>query len=219
MRLIGTFIISLSMLAFMPETLAQGVPQQEAQPQQEKIETPLREKARPSHLEGGIRGFVWGLPPTVILENEKATFVGNDEGILFFLDEVWGERATIGYEFMDNKLYRAKIFIEKEYSNRQRPLDDLMRIRADLVKTYGEPVSEKFVWHNEREKNFPPAWGWAIFRSELEIIAQWQDEETLITAYLGSPKIFETELSVTYESYDAKKALETEAAKDFLILP
>ena len=64
---------------------------------------------------GDLRGFFWGLSPTVILEHEPAYFLGEENGSLFYQDYYDDIKVTIGYEFVDNKLWRAKTFNEKFY--------------------------------------------------------------------------------------------------------
>ncbi len=168
---------------------------------------------------GVLRGFVWGLPPTIILEHEEGTFMGEDKGALFYLDYIRGLKATIGYEFLNNKLWRARIFIEKKYTNMQHRLDDLLIIQADLTKRYGKPVKEEFKWVKATDKNFPESWGWAIYRSELFITVVWQDEETEVTAYLGAKKQYDPELIVTYVDRRTKQALIKGKAQSLLKAP
>ena len=73
-----------------------------------------------------VRGFIWGLPKEFITDNEKATFVGEEDNILFFLDNILGVRSTIGYEFEDNKLVRVRIFNERHYTEQQQRIEDLI---------------------------------------------------------------------------------------------
>lgn len=168
-------------------------------------------------LMGALRGFVWGLSPTVILENEKATFLGEEDGtLLFYLDYVRGLRSTIGYEFFDNKLWRANIVIEKKYTDTQDRIRDLLVIQEDLTRRYGEPVSEEFKWEKDTDKNFPDSWGWAVYRSELFITIVWQNEETEVTAYLGAKREYDPELIVTYFDRRTKEALEEDKAQKLL---
>ncbi len=182
------------------------------------------QKEPPVNLQGALRGFIWGLPPTVILENEKATFVGEEDGRLFYLDYIQNMRSTIGYDFMDNKLWRARIFIEKKYYNTQERIRDLMKIRKDLVKRFGDPVDEAMVWYNNKEKNWPESWGWAVLRGEMMMTIVFRDEETEVVVFLGAreklnPNLDDPEFNVTYTSLDYKNRLVEDANKNSLKLP
>lgn len=152
---------------------------------------------RPELL-GALRGFVWGLPPTVILENEKATFLGEENGTLFYKDYVRDMQVTVAYEFHENKLWRARTFIENEYIDPYDRIEHLIQIRSDLTKRFGEPVDEKFEWLKETEKNFPKKWGWAVFRGELFITIKWQNQETEVVAFLGAPEYLKPKFDITY---------------------
>ncbi len=164
------------------------------------------------NLDGALRGFVWGLPPTVILENEKATFVGEEDGRLFYLDYILEMRSTIGYDFMDDKLWRARVFIEKKYLDTQERLEDLMKIRKALVQRFGDPVDEQMVWHDNREKNWPDSWGWAVLRGELMMTIVFRNAETEVVVFLGAreklnPNLDDPEFNITYTSLDYKNRL------------
>lgn len=168
---------------------------------------------------GVVRGFVWGLPPTLILEEEEGTFLGEENGALFFLDYIRGLKCTIAYEFSENKLWRIRIFIEKNYFQPQDRLRDLLVVQADLDRRYGKPVKEEFKWVNEREKDWPDNWGWAVYRGELFVTLEWQDKETDVTAFLGARKKFEPQFNITYESRAIKEAKALEIEGNLLKAP
>lgn len=170
-------------------------------------------------LIGVLRGFVWGLPPTVILEHEKAIFLGEENGSLFYKDYVRDMQVTIAYEFFDNKFWRAKTFIEKEYSKPQDRIEDLIKVRSDLTKRFGEPVSEEFKWLKDTEKGYPHYWGWAVFRSELFITIKWRNKETEITAYLGAKEYLQPEFNITYVDLEADKVMRMQKRKNLLQVP
>lgn len=191
---------------------------------QELTQESVQEKDVVENIDGALRGFVWGLPPTVILENEKATFVGEDDGRLFYLDYIQDMRSTIGYDFIDDALWRARIFIEQKYYDPQERIRDLMKIRKDLVKRFGEPVDEAMVWYNNKEKNWPESWGWAVLRGEMMITIIFRDKETEVVAFLGTrqrlnPNLDDPEMNITYTSLKYKNQLKGAAEEDFLKLP
>lgn len=195
------------------------VPVSHAQTRSSPAPEKAEEKSEDKSFLGVFRGFVWGLPPTIILEHEQGTFMGEEEGRLFYLDYIRGIKSTIGYEFLDNKLWRARIFIEKIYTNVQHRLDDLMTIRADLTKRYGAPVKEEFKWVKDTDKNFPESWGWAIYRSELFITIIWQDAETEVVAYLGAEKQYDPQMVITYTDRQVKETQAKNARKTLLKAP
>jgi hypothetical protein len=192
-----------------------------------------KEELLSKKLDGVLRGYVWGLPPTLILESEKGTFVGAESGRLFYIDDIEiGDsdsdlktvRATIGYDFKEDQLWRARVFIEKKYLDPRERINDLMRIRKELVKQYGDPVDEIMVWHDNREKNWPESWGWAVLRGEMTMTILFQDGETLVRVFLGTreklnPNLHDPEFNITYTSLEKINAPEKPESDDFLQLP
>ncbi len=167
-----------------------------------------------------VRGFVWGLPRSIILEEEKAIFVEESNGALFYVDTIRGIRSSITYEFEDDKLYRVRIFSEKKYPRPQDRMEDLVKIKRDLVKRFGDPKEEKFEWLNDTDKKYPESWGVAVYRGDLSITINWDGTRSDVSAYIGSYKPYKPVLLVTYEDAKAKKAkIEEKAAEDLKILP
>lgn len=205
-------VILILMFCFVPT----AIKAQETQtPNEQRLSAKQKEVFLNKNLDGVLRGFVWGLPPTVILENERGTFAGQEdigEGDvrLFYLDYIKGMRSTIGYDFKNDQLWRARIFIEKKYSNPQERLEDLMTIRKDLVKRFGQPVDETMTWYDNKERNWPDSWGWAVLRGELMMRIVFRNKETEVVAFLGAkqklnPRIEDPDLNVTYTRLSAKK--------------
>lgn len=190
------------------------------------------------NLDGVLRGFVWDLPPTLILESEKGTFAGEEDmgdaaSRLFYVDnidigdidtEIKSVRASIGYEFLNDQLWRARVFIEKKYLDTQERIEDLMRVRKNLVNIYGEPVDEQMVWHGNREKNWPDSWGWAILRGELMMTIIFRNAETEVVVFLGArqrlnPNLDDPEFNITYTSLEKIETFQNLKKQDLLKLP
>lgn len=184
-----------------------------------KTPTPEQEAILKKDLTGVLRGFVWGLSRTVILENEQAPFMGEENGTLLYLDYIRGIKSTIAYEFEDDKLWRARIFIEKKYSVMQDRINDLLLVNEDLTRRFGEPVKEEFLWKDKAEKNLPENWGWAVYRGELFITIVWQNKETEVTAYLGAKKLYNPVFNVTYVDRHAKHSNNKKQVDKFLLAP
>ncbi len=212
LRLYLIFMVMLSCLVFapylVPTSYAQAVEKLTYANENEILDT------------ADVRGFIWGLPRSIILAEEKATFVEEEDGALFYVDYIRGIKASITYEFEDDKLFRVRIFSEKDYPNPQDRMEDLVKMKRDLDKRFGEPEEENFEWKKDTDKKFPESWGWAVYRGELLITLKWQSATTFVSAYLGASKPYYPVLSVTYEDAKAKKAkMERKAAEDIKILP
>lgn len=155
---------------------------------------------------GNVRGFIWGLPPEIIKQEEKGSFVEQDEeGRLFFVDMMLGMKVSITYEFENNKLIRAQIFSEKKYPYPQERIEDLVKIKKNISLQLGEPKQENFKWIKDTDKQYPESWGWSVYRGDLIIDIVWDTPDSYVTTYLGAPKPFSPVFVVTYEDARTKK--------------
>ena len=156
--------------------------------------------------EAHVRGFVWGLPSAVVKEQEPGTLIEQaEDGALFFVDHIDGVKSSLTYEFENDRLYRTRIFSERIYTRPQDRINDLATIKRYLDARFGEPIKEDFEWLSERDKKFPDQWGWTVYRGELNITITWQDEETFVTAFLGSKKPYDPVLFFVYEDAKARQ--------------
>jgi hypothetical protein len=159
--------------------------------------------------QANVRGFIWGLPKEIIKAEEQANFAEKSEDgkILYYVDRIRGIKSSINYEFDNNKLTRVRIFSEKSYFYPQMRMDDLIKIKRDLDKRFGEPLEQNFIWTgDDYDKDYPKMWGYAILGGNLQIVITWQDAETFVTAYAGTKNGTRPVLFVTYEDRKAKEA-------------
>ncbi len=162
-------------------------------------------------IEGAdFRDFIWGVTPAIVKENETATFASEDENFLFFIEELWGIRTIIGYEFSENKLVRGRLFLEKIYGDQAKRIEELITIQSDLEKRWGKPSSQLFRWKDDREKDYPKYWGWAIYRAELDIKVTWEVGDTEVILFTGASQPHKPEISIDYASKTHLKKIQTD---------
>ena len=102
-RVLGLFLTVGLLLLLMAADVSRANEAKDEAARDITTMTPAERQALLSKdLTGALRGFVWGLPRVVILENEKATFVGEDDRRLFYLDHILGMRSLIGYDFLND---------------------------------------------------------------------------------------------------------------------
>lgn len=212
--LVASLFFALPVAAQLLEPEEKQIKPIQVPPTKPGLETP--EDIR---LKGVLRGFIWGLPPTVILENEKGTFMEEEEGRLVYLDYIRGMKSTIAYEFLENKLWRAFVYIEERYRDPQDYIRKLMVIAEDLTIRYGQPIEEQFIWRDDKEKNYPENWGWAVLKGDLYIRFKWQNAQSEVVAYLGTTTPLKPDLRVTYTDRVTKQALGVDEAKPLLVMP
>lgn len=195
----------LTMLVILMSMLFAGAPIADSYAQ--NLEGLSYEEAAKILDQADIRGFVWGLPSSIIKAEEKAIFVEEDEtGALFYVDTIRDLKSSVTYEFENDKLFRVQTFIEKKYSKPQERVQDLVKIKQDLVRRFGEPESEEFDWATDTDKGSPEVWGWTVYRGELTITLKWKTSRSLVTVYLGSPTKYDPIFVITYEDRLAHEA-------------
>ena len=174
-----------------------------------------------------VRGFIWGLPPEIITEGEKGTFIGNEieskgEQVTFFIDKIFNVRSTIGYEFKNDKLWRVKVFNEKKYHDPQDRIEDLLKIQNYFTERYGDPIQENFFWKNNEQRNTVDNWGWALYRGNLAIEMLWQTVDSNIRISLKSPEPLDPEFIIIFEDkkmMDSLYVIELEGQKPEPLIP
>lgn len=157
-----------------------------------------------------FRGFIWGLTPEIVKEEERSTFIDEDTSaagtILLYIDKIDGKKHSISYSFVDNKLSKIVIGNEKKYLKDQDRIDDLVKWNNMISETYGEPISEDMKWRPSEDRDKPDRWGWAVYRGELFITTQWRKGDTLVTTYLGATEKYFPKLTLTYEKIAERSA-------------
>jgi len=132
---------------------------------------------------------------------------------LFFDDKVYGRYAIIAYEFLDNKLNRARIDIIQRSSDPQGWFDLMMDAQLDLTEKFGAPQSQNMIWRDETEKNYPPNWPAAMMAGDMDMTASWLglaypdvyarapegSYDTRVELILRTPELFRPQLSFLYE--------------------
>lgn len=155
-----------------------------------------------------VRGFVWGVTVDDIKEYEKGKFLGEDGELIYYEGEMFSETVALTYEIIDEELNAMQAVIRKFFSRPQDRIDMMLSIKEQISEEYGEPIEENFIWSDNREKYYPQFWGWAVYRGELSIETIWQDDNTVVTAKLWSPKQYHPQISVTYENRLTHERLE-----------
>ena len=191
-----------------------------------------------------VRGFIWGLPPEAILENEKGQLLEALENTLplietssplsssltapprseeadsfiVFLDNIDMAprdevplyiRSLIAYQFVEDSLQEVRITQEEDYFNPQDQIDDLLTIEASLVDKFGAPTHREFIWRDDREKNYPARWGWAVFRGNLDIQSVWETPHSLIILKLNGRNSYNPELALIFRKAEIFEGKET----------
>ena len=175
-------------------------------------------------LSGVVRGFIWEVPPTVILENETGQFMDRfGDNLMYLAQFKLGDfidfKSTISYEFQNNKLWRVHVINEEHYPRPQDRIELLGEIQKELETKFGKPVSEEFKWYDDKDKNWPQSWGWAVYRGDLFITIKWQTPNTTVSLSLGAKEELQPRIDLVYESREIKEVQDQEQVRKLLQAP
>lgn len=156
---------------------------------------------------GDVRGFVWGVTPEDVKHFERVVLFDEIENTLFFIDKVNGIKTLISYEFVDNKLWRVGMEMQKDdYPIPQDIIKDFVRFQVGLNKRYGEMTRTKLDWSHDFYKDKPNRWGLAVYNGHLKMRMDWQSSKTDVMMTL-SAKDYDYDFKMTFESRAIKKAV------------
>lgn len=130
-----------------------------------------------------FRNTSWGMNQTQVVRLEGNPAVReNSDGldIIQYPEKILEMDCMIGYVFTDNKLAKARYsFLVKHVDNNQY-FQDYRNIKDILIQKYGNPESEKTLWHEKAYRNDQSNWGLALSLGHLEFDSLWLDSETEI---------------------------------------
>ena len=135
-------------------------------------------------------------------ENERLLYKTNLDGLDF----------QLGYEFVDNKLFRAIYFLESEHTNKNAYINDFKSFKDILKEKYGEPIRDDVIWKRNLYKDDPDDWGFAVSLGHLAFKTDWQTPRTDISIFLTGDN-YEIVLGIVYSSNEFSE-LQKEKVKE-----
>lgn len=167
-------------------------------------------------LADDFRGNSWGNSISDVKKQEKATFVSEEKGCLYYEGIVADIiNVSIVYRFFDGHLSEGVYFSQESYVNRNLYIRDYERLKELLIKKYGEPDSDKTVWRNRLYKDNPEKWGTAISIGHLAYMAEWNTKTTRITTGLTGSN-FDVRHGVFYNEKASEKEREKQEEEQML---
>lgn len=174
-----------------------------------------------------VRNFIWGVSPQDVQSFEVGKVLKYEGDNLFYSDTIYGKESTIGYQFLSGQLNRVRIDIHQHLPNPQDWIVLLMDVQKDLTARWGAPFSEEFIWHDDEEKAFPPNWGLAVMKGEMEASMRWVGNDTFVEVSLEARGKMRPILTIDYQykapknrkRNDAQSAPVVNGVNDPLLMP
>lgn len=143
----------------------------------------------------------WGMSAEEVKQREQATFIGEEDGTIFYKDLLDGQKVTIAYLFVDGKLWRGAYLLDEKFSNDNKYVDAYLGIVSSLTEKYGKPTSEDTYWSKDHYKGRYEKRGMAYAVGDVETQADWDKEGTSIFAKIDGND-FTISVKVLYSSKD-----------------
>ncbi|MFC5449064.1 copper amine oxidase N-terminal domain-containing protein [Paenibacillus aestuarii] len=154
-----------------------------------------------------FRNVKWGMSREEIKNLEKVKFLGEQDGNLYYSDEILGIKMAVYYEFIDNKLVRAILVHNDTHFNNKDYILDYNTMKKALNNKYGNSTSDQLIWQDDIYKNSPDDYGLAVQAGHLEYLTKWDLKETNITEYMYG-KDFKFSFTVEFKSKEYKDLLD-----------
>jgi hypothetical protein len=156
-----------------------------------------------------FRGMSWGDSSEKVKELEKWEHVVDLDNASVYEGMLFGWDTTLLYGFSADRLTGGIYRFDQTYVNANQYLNDFERVKAALVKKYGEPESDIWRWKDRLYRDKPEMYGDAVERGSLELEAEWDFPDTLIVLSLKGEN-YEASFTLAYKSLDFIDTMRTE---------
>ncbi|MDN3495203.1 hypothetical protein QL996_04630 [Planococcus sp. APC 4015] len=159
--------------------------------------------SKPGSLAGDFRGVAWGASVVDVRSRENADPVFAGDGLLVFSERLADMDSEAVYIFDGGRLTRAKYIFREQFTSPNRYLGAYSRVQILFTAKYGDPESDRTIWHDELYRDDPDSWGNAVQRGDLTLLSSWTTRQTEIGLLLHGND-YEAHLEVEYVSIELK---------------
>jgi hypothetical protein len=181
-----------------------------------EFEKDLSQKPKISNFD--FRKCKWGMSKKQVKATESGRIERDDETVLAYSGKVSDMNCLIAYIFVENKLVRAKYAFIPKHSNQNDYILDYKNVKENLIKKYGEPISDDSYWRDKLYQDDISQWGFAISLGHLRYSALWETESSEIFLDLSGEN-YHVDLASEYTSKQYKgleeKAKEKKSKDEF----
>ncbi len=146
-----------------------------------------------------FRKTKWGMNKAQVREIEKNILFQEEEWLLAYWGNAGGFDCLIVYIFAEGKLVRGRYIFTISHTNKNDYLIDYKKVKKILIKKYGKPIKDRYIWRNDLFRNNYQKRGLAISIGHLVYFAQWELPDTYISLILYGEN-FEISLELEYQS-------------------
>lgn len=148
-----------------------------------------------------VRGTTWGMTRAEVKSAETAELLGEQNGRVFFKDQISGITMSVMYSFTDAGLWQIALQTMEKHTNDNQYILEFEELKRLLTAKYGEPYEAQDSWKGGQSvyKSRPEHHGQAISMGYLVKGAKWRTEDTEIGLIVHGSN-FKINLAILYES-------------------
>ena len=159
-----------------------------------------------------FREINWGMSPKEVKKAEESNLKFKEESIdnkigfsiLYFGNEA-GIDCYIRYVFENEKLAEVMLHTVVQHKDENQHISDYNQWKKFLTNKYGEPIQDMMEWKNEKYKEKPEKWGYAVLLKHLSYQTKWETPNTNIILVLQGTEFANNKQIVLVNHYISKE--------------
>jgi hypothetical protein len=111
--------------------------------------------------------------------------------VIRYKRSIMAKNCLVEYIFDNNRLVTARYNLLEKYADKNRYIEDYLKIKDHLVSRIGAPRADTVTWQDSTYKSNNAHWGTALSMGHLEYHAEWElsDTELQITLAGGDSQV------------------------------
>lgn len=134
-------------------------------------------------------GLPWGASVARVLQAQSGTVIVHGADRLITHDRLEALDVATTYRFDNDGLAAISALSRARHPERNRYIDDFMRLRRQLSTRWGAPRIDERAWRNDMFRAQPQRWGDAVAAGHLVYYTEWRAGDTEIVMTLKSERL------------------------------
>ena len=105
--------------------------------------------------------------------------------VIRYKRSIMAKNCLVEYIFDNNRLVTARYNLLEKYADKNRYIEDYLKIKDFAISKMGAPVADQVVWQDPALKSQEGQWGTALSSGQLEFQARWDAPGTEVRMKLA----------------------------------
>lgn len=98
--------------------------------------------------------------------------------VIRYKRSIMARNCLVEYVFNDNRLVKARYNLLDNYADKNRYIEDFLKIKDDLISKIGTPHADTVTWQDPTYKSNNAYWGKALGMGHVEYHTKWELSDT-----------------------------------------